>query len=67
MFQITACSEENQAPSSQTPCNGDDLLRWLGCFFGDNDEGRFIHIIERIKMDRRQDEGGSEPERGSSI
>ena len=65
MFQITARSQGNQAPSSQTLCNGQDLLRWLGDFFGQNHERRRINIIERIKMDRRQDEGGSELERGS--
>jgi hypothetical protein len=66
MFQITACSGGNQALYPQTPCDGDELLRWLGRFFGNKDEGRFIHIIERIKMDRRQDEG-SEAQHGSFL
>jgi len=63
MFRITACSQGSQEPCSETPCNGEELLRWLGRFFGNNDEGRFINIIERIKMDRRQDEGSTEAER----
>jgi hypothetical protein len=60
MFRITACTRSNPDSCSPTECNEAELLGWLGRFFGDHHEHRLREIIERIKMDRRQDEGGSE-------
>jgi hypothetical protein len=43
------------------------LLQWLGRFLGNNDEGLLRHIVDRIKMDRRQNEGSEDTASGSFI
>jgi hypothetical protein len=65
MFQVNGSLEEDSMPYFKGLCNEDELLHWLGSFFGTNEEGRFRHIIERIKMDRRQAEGADGIEPGS--
>ena len=42
------------------------LLKLLGNFFGTNDESLYHHILERIKMSKREADGG-EPQVGSFI
>jgi hypothetical protein len=49
---------------STWPKDENELLHWLGRFFGTNNEAQFRHIIDRVRMDYRQDEN-TDPQRGS--
>jgi hypothetical protein len=65
MFRIDGCLDGDKPPHFKGSCNESELLQWLGRFLGNNDEGLFRHIIERIKMDRRQNEGSEDTAPGS--
>jgi hypothetical protein len=64
-FRIDGCLDGEKPPLFNGSCSESELLQWLGRFLGNNDEGLFRHIIERIKMDRRQNEGSEDTAPGS--